>query len=101
MSTPDVKQPGRDGSAALTKLADEIECGEFEAAVEAPRGGRGRARLRVRNRDAEQLAEDIYAAPDETGAWFFWWGWAERFAPVSDPAAAAAKVTRVLRALGK
>lgn len=40
------------------------------------------------------LIEDIYADHQ-----CYWWGWAERIGPVTSPAAAAAAVTRRLRAV--
>lgn len=40
------------------------------------------------------LAEDVYA-----DARYYWWGYAERIAPVTDPAAAARAITIRLRAL--
>ena len=88
--------PGRD-EVALVALAAAIDPGEYLTQLFTPL--RGRVGLSVRNRNAGQLAETIYAAPDETGAWFFWWGWTEPFAAVSDPVAAAAKVMHVLRAI--
>jgi len=47
--------------------------------------------LRVTSRAAARLAEDIYA-----GRGWYWWSWAERISPVTQPAAAAAKIAQVL-----
>jgi hypothetical protein len=49
--------------------------------------------LRVTNRAAPQLSEDVYAG----GGWY-WYSWAERIAACDDPGAAAGKVAQVLRA---
>ena len=54
--------------------------------------------LRVVNPEAPALAEDVYAGCCEDGSWWFWWSWAERIAPASDLAAAAARIAHVLAA---
>src|SRR2546430_1190100 len=51
--------------------------------------------LRVTNRAAKQLTEDIYEGDGR-----FWWRWAEPIAEVRDVAAAAEKVRQVLQATG-
>jgi hypothetical protein len=56
-------------------------------------GSPARSRLRVASKHADQLSEDIYA-----GRGHYWWSWAEPISPLTDPAAAAAKVARVLHA---
>jgi hypothetical protein len=80
--------PGNQGE--LERLAAEVQGGDYEARVVAPAGRR--PYVYVRNRRAGVLTENIYA-----GDGSFWWGWAERIAPVSDVAAAAEVITRVLR----
>jgi hypothetical protein len=50
--------------------------------------------VHVRNRRAGILKENIYA-----GDGWFWFGWAERVAAITDVAAAAEKIARVLRAV--
>ena len=75
-------------SAALERLAAALEPKEF-ITVLVTRTGR-RPRLTVASRRT-QATEDIYA--DD----WFWWSWAERIAPVSDPMTAAHQVTTLLR----
>jgi hypothetical protein len=82
-----------EGTANLDRLAAELDPGTFAAVI--VRSGRS-ACLRISNRRASQLTEDVYA-----GRGFYWWSWAERIGGCDDPADAAAKVTRVLRAAGE
>ncbi len=86
---------GRDADASATarleKLAAEISDRQYSARLVANPGRH--PRLRVTNRIAAQLTEDIYCGGD-----FYWWGWAERIGPVADVAAAAAVIARVLAA---
>ncbi len=81
------------GTSDLEELAAEVNGGDYEARLVAPQGRR--PHLYVQNRRAGVLKENIYA-----GDGFYWFGWAERIAPVSDVAAAAETVMRVLRAMG-
>ncbi len=78
---------------SLEKLAAEVDGGDYQAWVVTPQGRR--PYLHVRNRYAGQLTESIYA-----GDGHFWWGWAERIAPVTDVTDAARTIGRVLRAVG-
>jgi len=80
----------------LEKLAAEI-AGAYEARLVTPEGRR--PHLRVTNRGAPILREHIYAGPADGEAWWFWFGWAERIAPVADIAAAARRIEQVLRAV--
>jgi hypothetical protein len=50
----------------------------------------------VLNRDAAHMADNIYAAPDRDGSWWFWWSWADRIEPIGEVDAAAAKIAYVL-----
>jgi len=80
------------GTAELEKLAAELDSQRYAVSVVTSAGRR--PHLAVTNRAAAVLTENIYAAEG-----WYWWGWAERIAPVADLAAAAAVVTRVLRAV--
>ncbi len=80
------------GIEDLERLAAEVDGGDYEARVVAHPGRR--PFVYVRNRHAGALKENIYA-----GDGSFWWGWAERSASVTDVAAAAEIVMRVLRAV--
>ena len=77
----------------LEKLAAELDSQQYAVTL-VTRTGR-HPRLRITNRAAAQLTEDIY-----TGSGYFWWGWAERIAPVWNVAEAAGKVRQVLQAAG-
>ncbi len=81
------------GAAELEKLAEQLDGRAY--AVTLITGNGRRPRLHISNRDACQLAEYVYS--DGTD---FFWGWAQRIAPVADLAAAAAAVDRVLKVLG-
>lgn len=54
--------------------------------------------LHVVNPRFRALNDDVIAAPDAAGRWWFWWSWAERIAPVADLGPVAARVGRVLAA---
>ncbi len=55
-----------------------------------------RRELNVSNRTAPEIREDINAAPADDGAWWFWWSWGDRIAPVTDLETAAFKIAYVL-----
>jgi hypothetical protein len=76
----------------LETLAAALDAALYEARVVTAQGRR--PYLDVRNRRASVLTEHIYA-----GDGWFWWGWAERIAAVTDVAAAAEAISRVLRAV--
>jgi hypothetical protein len=87
-----VTESSSEDTTALEALAEALNAGQFAATITpgaAPH-------LRITNRHARQLSENIYA-----GHGWFWWSWAERIADYGDPAGAAAKVARVLRAVGE
>ena len=91
----DTSRPGHGGAvgtAELEQLAAEVNGRDYEARLVAPQDRR--PYLHVQNRRAGMLTENIYA-----GDGWFWWGWAERIAPITDLAAAVATITRVLRAV--
>ncbi|HKB30150.1 MAG TPA: hypothetical protein VKD26_04865 [Streptosporangiaceae bacterium] len=81
------------GERDLEKLAAEVNGGDYEARLVASQGGR--PYLHIRNRHAGVLTENIYC-----GDGFYWFGWAERVAPVHDVTAAAEIIRRVLRGVG-
>lgn len=59
--------------------------------------GGGPPCVRVVNQVTAQLSENVYAAPADDGALWFWWSWAERIAPIGHVRVTADKVARVLR----
>jgi hypothetical protein len=58
-------------------------------------------RVHVANPSIRALNDDVIAAPDTSGNWWFWWSWAERIAHVTDPARALARITQVLAVDGE
>jgi hypothetical protein len=79
----------------LGELAGALASYGLSARLVAPFGRL--PNLYVLNPVVPRLSEHVYAAPDPEGTGWFWWPWAERIAPDSDVAAAAAVVARVLR----
>ena len=75
--------------AALVALAAAIDPREFATTLHVPHGRP--ERLNVTSRRAD-IGDDITA--DHAA---FYWSWAERIGPISDPAAAARKISSVLR----
>lgn len=53
-------------------------------------------RLNVANQTVPEIREAIDAAPADDGAWWFWWSWGDRVAPVTDVTVAAFKIAYVL-----
>jgi hypothetical protein len=78
----------REGTAALQALAEALNPEQFAATI-VPGVS---PHLRVTNRHARQLTENVYA-----GQGWFWWSWAERITGNEDPHAAAAQISRVLQ----
>jgi hypothetical protein len=78
------------GVSALEDLAGRLDSARF--AITLVRSAGRRPHLTVCNRRAVVLTENIYVADG-----WFWFGWAERIAPVSDLAQAASAVSRVLQ----
>ncbi|MCW2919720.1 MAG: hypothetical protein JWN52_7788 [Actinomycetia bacterium] len=52
----------------------------------------------VLNPKMRALNDEVIAAPDAAGDWWYWWSWAERIAPVDDAAQVVVWVARVLAA---
>jgi hypothetical protein len=77
-------------TAALERLDAELDRNDFATTLTT--GDNRPSRLTVRSRHA-QIEDDIYADSE-----WYWWSWAERIAPVDEPAAAAQKIAAVLHA---
>jgi hypothetical protein len=75
--------------AALVALAAAIDPREFATTLHVPHGRPEQLNITSRHAD---IGDDITA--DHAA---FYWSWAERIGPISDPAAAARKITSVLR----
>jgi hypothetical protein len=74
-------------SAALERLAEELDSSEFTTVIILRSGQRPRLTVEYH---PTRAVEDIYA-----DGWY-WWASAEPIAPANDPAAAARQVTTVL-----
>jgi hypothetical protein len=75
--------------AALVALAAALDPRDFSVTLTVPPGRP--ARLAVTSRHAA-IGDDIYADHQS-----FYWSWSERIGPISDPQAAARKISSVLR----
>jgi hypothetical protein len=80
------------GAAELEQLAGQLDGQTYAVALLS--GDGKRPRLHISNRRAGQLAEYVYSDGES-----FYWGWAQVIAPITDLAAAAAAIDRVLRTL--
>src|SRR5947207_1084852 len=85
--------PAQQAVVQLGVLAENLAGRGFAARI--TQAGQ-RAFVNVANRSVPQLAETVYAAPAQDGAWWFWWSWADRIAPVSEIETAAFKIAYVL-----
>ena len=82
--------------ARLDALAAELTARGWTAYVTTPRGRP--ACLFVQNPCDRGMCADVMAAAGSgTGDWWFWFGWAERIAPVGAPGTAAAVIVTELR----
>ena len=77
----------------LDDLAAELDRRGFAARVLA---NGDKLRIWVQNRSISRLTDAVYAAPDGDGAWWLWWSWADRIAPIDDVSEAAFKIAYVL-----
>jgi hypothetical protein len=84
--------PSPDPAGELERLAAGLDSKTYVVCLVRSAGRR--PHLHITNRDAAVLTENIYAADG-----WFWWGWAERIAPVDDLATAVAAIAQVLRAV--
>jgi hypothetical protein len=88
--------PAEDRIACLDVLAAQLHARGWTAYITTPDGRL--ARLLVQDPDDRAECGDVMAAPDDSsGEWWYWFGWAERIAPVSASASAAETIIRVLR----
>jgi hypothetical protein len=76
-------------TAALEQLAAALDPREFATTLTT--GAGQPPRLAVASRHAH-IGGDIYA--DHRA---YWWSWSERIAPITDPPAAASKISAILR----
>jgi hypothetical protein len=90
MNTPNA-DAFREALAQLEALGVDLTGRGFETRVVRASHG-----LNVANRTVPEVCDDISAAPADDGAWWFWWSWGGRIAPVTDVETAAFKVAYVL-----
>jgi hypothetical protein len=83
----------------LRELGEELKHRRFIVHVRAPRG-RPPA-LDVINTVAPVLQERVFTGPDAQGKLWFWFPWPAPITPVTDIAAAADRVERVLAEVGR
>ena len=76
-------------TAALEQLAAALDPREFATTLTT--GAGQPPRLAVASRHA-QIGSDIYADHRT-----YWWSWSERIAPITDPPAAARKISSALQ----
>jgi hypothetical protein len=93
MSTDQVTET--DATAQVEALAHELSRRGFATTVTTG-DGRRHPCVRVVNRDAAHMQEDVYAAPGTDGQWSFWWSWADKIGPIDDIETAAAAISYVL-----
>ncbi|RFS85678.1 hypothetical protein D0T12_11805 [Actinomadura spongiicola] len=77
----------------LEELGDELVARGLRARLVLPRGQS--PTLHVLNPDVSALTENILAEEAADG-WWYWWSWAERIAPATEPTTAADRIARVL-----
>lgn len=75
-------------TARVEALARELSRRGFATTVTTV-NGQHQPCLRVVNKQAPRMWEDVYAAPDFGGQWSFWWSWAAKIGPINDITAAA------------
>ena len=90
-ANPQSASPTESAHAALERLADAFDSDDFTISLSNEEGPP--FSLTVASRHCP-LREDIFVEGQ-----FYWFGWAEPVGPVNEPAAAAAKIARVLRAV--
>jgi hypothetical protein len=86
----------QDRIACLEVLAAQLRARGWTVYLSTPAGRP--ARLFVQDPDDPAECGDVMAALDDaSGEWWYWFGWAERIAPVSTSAVAADAIISVLR----
>jgi hypothetical protein len=93
--TADTAVPAENEIDCLDALATEMIARGWAAHITTPLGRP--VRLFVRDPDDAMMCGYIVAAPDASGNWWYWFGWAERIAPAAMAGAAAHAITTTLR----
>jgi hypothetical protein len=91
--------PVQDRIASLDALAAEMSARGWTAQVTTTTSRL--ASLFVQDPRDRAVCGDVLATRDDaTGDWWYWFGWAERIAPVTTPATAADAIVRGLHRSG-
>ncbi|GAA3131619.1 hypothetical protein [Streptosporangium carneum] len=81
----------------LRRLASQLEAHSFQVRLKSSPGLY--PRLHVINPMAPTMTEDVLAAHEEDGEWWFWLSWAGRIGQAEDVATAAERVASVLHVI--
>ncbi|MFF5208999.1 hypothetical protein [Streptosporangium sp. NPDC000396] len=81
----------------LRRLAAQLEAHSFKVHLKSSPGLF--PRLHVINPMAPAVTEDVLAAHEEDGEWWFWLSWAGRIGHAEDVATAAERVASVLHVI--
>ncbi|GAA3157209.1 hypothetical protein GCM10010466_55110 [Planomonospora alba] len=81
----------------LRRLAAQLEAQAFRTRLQAREGLF--PRLQVTNPMVPARTEDVLAAHEEDGEWWFWLSWAGRIGHAEDVATAAERVATVLQVI--
>ncbi|MER5644539.1 MULTISPECIES: hypothetical protein [Streptosporangium] len=86
-----------EGIDHLRRLAAQLEAHAFQVRLRSAAGLY--PRLHVINPMAPARTEDVLAAHEEDGEWWFWLSWAGRIGHAEDVATAAERVASVLHVI--
>ncbi|MEV7008087.1 hypothetical protein [Streptosporangium sp. NPDC051022] len=81
----------------LRRLASQLEAHSFQVRLKSSPGLY--PRLHVINPMVPTMTEDVLAAHEEDGEWWFWLSWAGRIGQAEDVATAAERVASVLHVI--
>lgn len=78
----------------LECLSGHLRAHSWRATLVIP--SEGRPYVHISNPAMRALNENVLAAPDSAGSWWFWWPWNERIAPITDICHVLARIGHVL-----
>ena len=94
---PDSHMMTADAVDHLQRLAFQLEAHAFQVELKARTGLF--PRLHVINPMAPARTEDVFAAHEDDGEWWFWLSWAGRIGQAEDVATAAERIASVLHVI--
>lgn len=94
LPTPSPANPADMAVDHLDRLNEALIMSGWNASVSTPADRW--PYVHVVNPYMRALNENVAAAPDTEGRWFFWWSWAEPVAEAGDIPRALARISRVL-----